>query len=86
MSESRDEPPPWLDRILIFVSCHNIAAYLVVNERLFSGGQRGEVEMLEKPARENVTKREFAKGRQNELRKHAFDTSHYTIKKSGNKL
>ena len=56
MSESQGEPPPWLDRILIFFFCHNIAAYLVVNERLFSGGQRGEVEMLEKPAREKVKK------------------------------
>ena len=56
MSESQGEPPPWLDRILMFFSSHNIAAYLVVNERLFSGGQRGEVEMLEKPAREKVKK------------------------------
>ena len=81
MSESRAEPPPWLDRILIFVSCHNIAAYLVVNERLLSRGQRGEVEMLEKPAKENVTIRNCANVRQKKLRKHFFDTSEI-----GNKL
>ena len=54
----------------MFFFCHNIAAYLVVNERLFSGGQRGEVEMLEKPARENVTIRNCANVRQKKLRKH----------------
>ena len=71
MSESQGEPPPWLDRILMFFSSHNIAAYLVVNERLFSGGQRGEVEMLEKPAREKV--KNNSNGRQKILRTNVFN-------------
>ena len=36
-------------------SWFNIAVYLVINERFLSGWERREVEMLEQPARENIT-------------------------------